>query len=119
MTGKIAWFILLIAVVIGVYYYGLLTKTPEPPEIRDGWFGYGSKPKPDDMSIIKYKVVAPDEVLKDLKKRLDNSRLSEDLEEVNFEYGIQVHYKYILALFLNRARSTGTLLKGRLIVFLP
>ena len=87
--GKLAWVILLIAVIIGVYY-GFLTKTPEAPEIKDGWFGYGSKPKPDDTKIIKYKVAVPDNVLEDLKQRLDNTRLSEDLEESSFEYGMQV-----------------------------
>ena len=89
--------ILVAAIVIGLYLGGFLTSPPTPPEIKDGWWGRGPRKPEADTSVHAFKIKVPDNVLTDLKTRLQNTRYSDDLENTNFEYGFQTkHMKTVV-----------------------
>ena len=88
MSG-LSWALIAIFVGSGIYLSGW-GREPPRPIIQDGWFGRGDK-KADDKTIRPYKIAVPEEVLTDLKLRLNNSRFGEDLENnENFYYGMNV-----------------------------
>ena len=80
--------ILMVALLLGGLFFD---KASQIPTIKDGWFGRGKK-KPVDESVVPFTVNITDDVLKDLQTRLENVRLSEDLENVKFQYGFQVSF---------------------------
>ena len=80
--------VLVVLVAVGVYFLYPKQLPPLPP-MKDGWFGQGPEAKQDDTTIYSYKVNVSEDALEDLKVRLATSRLSEDLEESTFEYGMQ------------------------------
>ncbi|GFY53629.1 epoxide hydrolase 1 [Trichonephila inaurata madagascariensis] len=61
---------------------------------EEGWYGKGSKPKEgaDDTSIHPFKISIPDEILLDLKERLQRARYEPSLEDSKFEYGFNSDY---------------------------
>lgn len=76
---------------------------PEKVDVEEnGWYGLGPQ-RPDDLTVYPFKVDVPEEALQDLKRRLENARIShthlEDSE--NFWYGfnsgeLEVFRKYWL-----------------------
>ncbi|KAF8765090.1 Epoxide hydrolase 1 like protein [Argiope bruennichi] len=64
-------------------------------DYEEGWFGRGSRPDNTnsiDTSIQPFKIHVPDEVLTDLKKRLQRARFEPPLEDAKFEYGFNSNY---------------------------
>lgn len=67
---------------------------------KAGWFGKEPSPLTDDdvkvsvedISIRPFKIEVLEDVLTDLQKRLENTRLAEPLEDVKFLYGFNPHY---------------------------
>ncbi|GFX05904.1 epoxide hydrolase 1 [Trichonephila clavipes] len=61
---------------------------------EEGWYGKGSKPKEgaEDTSIHPFKISIPDEILLDLKERLQRARYEPSLEDSKFEYGFNSDY---------------------------
>jgi hypothetical protein len=90
--GMFAKVVLATLVLGGALFVGnlLLEKTPQKPLMKDGWFGHGTRKPDSDKSIVPFTIDVADEVLEDLQRRLENSRLGEDLENVKFQYGFQV-----------------------------
>ena len=76
----------------GILIWNLLfgKSKPKKPEIKDGWFGRGPSKPDSDRSIVPFTIDVPKDVLEDLKRRIENARLGEDLEDVQFQYGFQV-----------------------------
>ncbi|XP_002740928.1 epoxide hydrolase 1-like [Saccoglossus kowalevskii] len=88
MGIKVTIFIVLVAIVTGLYFAGFLTSQPRVPEYGDGWWGNGEKPKGEEnTSIRKFKINVDDSVIDDLKQRLVKTRWFEPLEEAKFHYG--------------------------------
>lgn len=59
---------------------------------EDGWFGDGEK-RLDSLSITPFKISVSEEILKDLKDRLEHARLPLPLEDSNnFENGFNLVY---------------------------
>ncbi|KAJ1359106.1 hypothetical protein KIN20_017748 [Parelaphostrongylus tenuis] len=76
---------------------------PEKVDVEEnGWYGLGLK-RPDDLAVYPFKIDVPEEALQDLKRRLENARISHTpLEDSdNFWYGfnsreLEVFRKYWL-----------------------
>lgn len=75
-----------------VFYAVFLVKDATPPPMRDGWWGRGPKKPDTDVSIRPFKIHVADDVISDLKTRLARTRLGEDLEDTQFQYGFQSTY---------------------------
>ena len=86
--GLIKWSVV-VSVIAGLGYYLSSTgENPAKPDIKDGWFGRGEQ-RPDDTNITEFRINITDAVISDLKRRLDTTRLGEDLENnANFHYGV-------------------------------
>lgn len=90
--GAIKFIVLLAVVGFVLYACGVFSPTPSIPEFTDNeWWGRGEK-KSEDASVVPFKINISEETLRDLKMRLSNARLGEDLEESSFDYGFQVKY---------------------------
>ncbi len=102
MGWKLAISVLLIGVLVA-YMSGIFTSPPGPPEIGDGWWGRGERPKTkEDTSIRKFKINVSDEEVDDLKDRLRKTRLFESVEGTKFHFGIKPEYmKSIQEYWLN------------------
>ncbi|XP_015916648.1 epoxide hydrolase 1 [Parasteatoda tepidariorum] len=63
---------------------------------EEQWFGRGTSTGSSeiDATIHPFKIQVPDEVLSDLKNRIERTRYEESLEEVSFEYGFHSSYLY-------------------------
>ena len=80
-------------VILSLYLAGVFSPAKDRPELpQDGWWGRGAKDASPDTTIREFKVQVTEETLVDLKRRLDNARLGEDLEKTSFDYGFQVNY---------------------------
>ena len=91
--GKLGVLLAVLAVIVSLYWAGLLTTDSSlPPLPADGWWGRGPKQTTEDTAVREFKVQVPDATLNDLKQRLSNARMGEDLENTSFEYGFQVNY---------------------------
>ncbi|KAG8200248.1 hypothetical protein JTE90_021903 [Oedothorax gibbosus] len=66
-------------------------KKPDTRGYKEGWFGKGPGPTEgnatEDTSIRPFKINVPDEVLTDLKNRLELTRFEDPLEDCKFFYG--------------------------------
>lgn len=63
-------------------------QSPSVPKLEPQWWGPGQQPAKEDTSIRPFKINVPDDVLEDLNRRLDNTRMpSAPLEGTQFEYG--------------------------------
>lgn len=81
------------AVLIGSYLY-FFGDPGLPDSLReDHYWGRtvvkGGNVPQDSLDIKRFAINVPEEVLSNLKQRLDNVRLTESLEGTNFEYGIR------------------------------
>ena len=67
------------------------SESPTVPEIK--WFGPG-QPKPEDETIKPFSIHVSDDVLKDLKRRLESDipKLAAPVENVGSQYGINPDY---------------------------
>lgn len=76
-------------VFVSVYInQGGLWRPTEIPKLTEEWWGPGKEPAKVDESIKPFTIKIKDDVLVDLKKRLENTRYgSEPLEGVGFRYG--------------------------------
>ena len=87
--GFFLWSALVAVIAGGIYLSGWGQAVPRP-DITDGWYGRGKR-KSDNTEIKEFKINVPDEILTDLKQRLNNARFGEDLENnENFYYGMNV-----------------------------
>lgn len=65
---------------------------------EDGWFGKTEKLKDgegfpqDDIEIYPFTIKVDDEILTDLKRRLENTRLEEPMDGVKFQHGFNPRY---------------------------
>ncbi|XP_071478170.1 epoxide hydrolase 1-like [Diadema antillarum] len=92
MGWKTPIVILILAVVCGylisfVLFPSLLT---EPPDVGSGWWGRGLPEvagKEQDTSVRPFRINVSDEVLADLKERLEKTRFVDRLEDSAFHYG--------------------------------
>ncbi|XP_035680094.1 epoxide hydrolase 1-like [Branchiostoma floridae] len=95
MGWKITTFIVLVAVATGLFLSGVLKTPPEPLKFQDNYWGRGAKPSSepkDHDKIHEISVNVPNATLIDLKNRLQNVRLFEALENVEFQYGFRLDY---------------------------
>ncbi|XP_013793323.2 epoxide hydrolase 1-like [Limulus polyphemus] len=71
---------------------------PEPPVLPDMWWGRGkllfdpAKFPKDNPAVRPFRVNVMNETLRDLNRRLDNTRLSDPLDNVQFQYGFRSDY---------------------------
>ncbi|KHN79201.1 Epoxide hydrolase 1 [Toxocara canis] len=88
---------LLLTISIAVVAYNVYVFLKKPTQkfeiIIDEWYGSGSR-RTENEAIVPFKVNVPDDVLKDLRMRLQNARIShEPLEDSdNFEYGFNANF---------------------------
>ena len=65
------WKLAISAILIGVliaYMSGVFSPSPGPPEVGDGWWGRGERPKKkEDSSVREFNISMSDEELSDLK----------------------------------------------------
>ena len=59
-------------------------------------FPFHLKPQ-EDTSVQKFEIKFSDEVLKDLKRRINNTRYFEGIEGVKFNYGFRPEYMKTVA----------------------
>ncbi|CAH2098059.1 unnamed protein product [Euphydryas editha] len=88
--GKLAVLIVLVAAIGIATWFSLPSFFPEPPPQLDSneWWGPNDLKGKVDASIKPFQVKFTDEMIKDLKTRLQNKRqLVPPLEGVGFEYG--------------------------------
>nr|WOK42675.1 juvenile hormone epoxide hydrolase 1 [Diaphanosoma celebensis] len=100
MCGKLfAFCVLLFAVLFGLFWH----KSYPVPQLEDEWWASGS-PKAVDESIRPFSIEVPDEILVDLKSRLQRAqRMSPALEGVGFEYGFNSkHMSSVLDYWMNQ-----------------
>ncbi|XP_022240816.1 epoxide hydrolase 1-like isoform X1 [Limulus polyphemus] len=77
----------------------LLWPDPDPPVLPDMWWGRGKMPShpskfpKDNTAIRPFTINVKNNTLQDLNHRLDNARLPEPLDNVQFQYGF--HSKYL------------------------
>ncbi|XP_054156405.1 epoxide hydrolase 1-like [Oppia nitens] len=96
ILGKLLTLTILVAVGAVVYQL-LLTPEPEVPKIPEQWFGKkqlkAGEPIPKDpLTINKFTINVSDEVLTDLKHRLDLARYVEPIPGTQFNYGFNGNY---------------------------
>ncbi|XP_022088742.1 epoxide hydrolase 1-like [Acanthaster planci] len=103
MVWKLAVTVLLLGLGIA-YMSGLFRSPPDPPEVGDGWWGRGDKPKKEeDTSVKRFNIRFPDADLADLKERLRRTRWFESVEGTKFHFGIKPEYmKKIVDYWLNK-----------------
>ncbi|GBM32185.1 Epoxide hydrolase 1 [Araneus ventricosus] len=66
-----------------------------PADFEEGWFGRGPRPKNDsaDTEIIRpFSIHVSDDVLADLRERLEKARYESSLEGADFSYGFNSDY---------------------------
>ncbi|PAV70793.1 hypothetical protein WR25_05412 [Diploscapter pachys] len=94
MGFKLQFFVGSLLALGGYFIFSSHFSTPEKVEVDEkSWFGPG-QPRKDDETIRPFKISVPDEVLNDLKNRLQSARIShEPLEDSNnFYYGFNSRY---------------------------
>ncbi|XP_022088767.1 epoxide hydrolase 1-like [Acanthaster planci] len=103
MGWKLAAIVLLLGLGIA-YMSGLFSSPPDPPEIGDGWWGRGDKPKKEEnTSVNRFNIHFPDADLANLKERLRVTRWFESVEGTKFHFGIKPEYmKKIADYWLNK-----------------
>ncbi|KHN79197.1 Epoxide hydrolase 1 [Toxocara canis] len=93
--GSVFQLLFTISIAIVAYNVYVFLQKPAPKlEIdNDGWYGSGQK-RADKEAIVAFQVNVPDDVLQDLRMRLQNTRIShEPLEDSdNFEYGFNANF---------------------------
>jgi len=79
---------------IGVIAFTLLSQKSYPlPEITDEWWGGDTVPQTEDVSIRPFKIEIPDEVIVDLRDRLNRSdRSVPPLKGAGFSYGFNSQF---------------------------
>ncbi|XP_013789374.2 epoxide hydrolase 1-like [Limulus polyphemus] len=76
----------------------LVWPDPESPVLPDMWWGRGKMPSDpseypeDNITIRPFVINVENETLEDLNHRLDNARLPESLDNVQFQYGFHSNY---------------------------
>lgn len=64
-----------------------------PPLDREEWWGKGDKKDDEpDTNVYEFSVSLTDELLKDLEERLSKTRFFENLDGIDWEYGINPDY---------------------------
>ncbi|XP_063047939.1 epoxide hydrolase 1 [Engraulis encrasicolus] len=97
---------LLIVSSVGV---GLLTcymllkkKVPKTIPVGDGWWGRGQKQLSEDKKIYPFTVQTSEDEIQDLKRRIDQTRHTEPLEDGRFHYGFNsVYMKKVVSYWKN------------------
>jgi len=82
----------LIAIFVGYIFNRHLINPPTLPTIKDEYFGPGKTKKADDTKIIPFKIDVSDELLDDLRERLNRTRFTDPLDNVQFQYGMNSEY---------------------------
>ncbi|CAB3226255.1 unnamed protein product [Arctia plantaginis] len=95
--ARLLFLISMVALVlkIAMVVYLLFLKSPPPiPELdQNEWWGPGSRPEKQDITVKPFKIKFDDEVIADLKTRLKSSAaFVPPLKDVGFEYGFNSQY---------------------------
>ncbi|KAG8584491.1 hypothetical protein GDO81_008850 [Engystomops pustulosus] len=81
-------FEILAALIVGVLLYCYLFRAKdETLPMGDGWWGAGPRQEDEDEEIHPFKIETSEEELKDLFRRIDDTRYAEPLEGSRFNYG--------------------------------
>ncbi|KAG8538533.1 hypothetical protein GDO81_022475 [Engystomops pustulosus] len=81
-------FEILAALIVGVLLYCYLFRAKdETLPMGDGWWGAGPRREDEDEEIHPFKIETSEEELKDLFRRIDDTRYAEPLEGSRFNYG--------------------------------
>lgn len=94
MGIKLIVLIIIVAVSIA-YFCPCAHKDPEIPVLKDEWWGKlpaDGKIPADDMTIRSFTVPYKESDVKDLQERLLRARLSEPLQNIQFQYGFNTDY---------------------------
>ncbi|XP_036609576.1 epoxide hydrolase 1-like isoform X3 [Trichosurus vulpecula] len=85
--------IFVVLFVVRLIYWIRNRKNNEKLEMKDAWWGPGSKPRSqEDDSIRPFKVETSEEEIKDLHQRIDMTRYTPPLEDSGFQYGFNSNY---------------------------
>ncbi|XP_028903405.1 epoxide hydrolase 1 [Ornithorhynchus anatinus] len=88
------WLEIFLATVLGLVIYLFVSrKKEETLLIGDGWWGAGKKPTiAEDESIRPFTVETSEEEIKDLHRRIDETRFTPPLEDSSFRCGFNLDY---------------------------
>lgn len=96
-SSTFSWIATIISItiaILAVIVFFTIPKIPDPPvfaNFEDTWFGEGEKHQ-QDSSINPFAVSVSQDILDDLKIRLMNTRYTDSLEGVQWEYGTNMKY---------------------------
>jgi pimeloyl-ACP methyl ester carboxylesterase len=87
----------ILAVVLAIGWPLFRQSPPKRPELKDQWFGRqewkDGQPLPvESTDIVPYEVNVEDQVLDDLRERLERDQIPEPLFDSKFNYGFNGHY---------------------------
>ncbi|KAL4713159.1 hypothetical protein ACJJTC_018804 [Scirpophaga incertulas] len=94
MARVISTIVAVVAIGAGFAITYVLRRVPEKPTLDiDRWWGIGSKPREEDVTIRIFSIDFNDTMIQDLKQRIKDKRpLTKPLEGVQSEYGINTIY---------------------------
>ena len=110
MGYKTLSIILVLAAILGHSIFRQFSPTliVEPPDAGNGWWGRGPpevSAGKQDTSVREFRVNVSDEVLADLKYRLQNTRFVDRVEDAAFHYGTDSDYmKQVQRFWLEKYR---------------
>lgn len=79
---------ILVALIIGaILYHYLFRRKDETLPMGDGWWGAGPRKNDENEEIHPFTIETSEEELKDLFRRIDETRYTEPLEGSRFNYG--------------------------------
>uniref|UniRef100_A0A671TW86 Epoxide hydrolase n=1 Tax=Sparus aurata TaxID=8175 RepID=A0A671TW86_SPAAU len=85
--------ILFTLVIGGLIFFLVQRSRTQVLKTEDGWWGAGAPPNGgEDITIHAFKVTTSDDELKDLYRRIDQTRPVPSLEDSQFHYGFNSHY---------------------------
>ena len=92
--------VVLLAIVIA--YVFLSSPALQTVDMKPRWWGPGENTQNDDVTITPMTISIPDDDIRDLKRRLQETRFGSDLENGTFEYGFQTEFmKTVHSYWLN------------------
>ncbi|XP_040286492.1 epoxide hydrolase 1 [Bufo bufo] len=90
--------IMVILLVGALLYYFLFRRKDETLPMGDGWWGAGPRKNDESEEIHPFKIETSEEELKDLFRRIDETRFTEPLEGSRFNYGFNSkHLKKVVS----------------------
>ncbi|XP_035659563.1 epoxide hydrolase 1-like [Branchiostoma floridae] len=80
------------AIVVAFILNNVLNQPLEVPQIEDVYWGEGERPTKEDTTVRKFVLNVSDDVLGDLKHRLERTRFPDSFHGVQWEYGFGLDY---------------------------